>query len=225
MKSQPSHYRSLISPTDTTLIIVDCQPGILAAPDGGGQSDLDSVVDLVNTAHERAVTVIAATVEKDRLSGDLLPELVGVVRAAEVLKRRCDNPWDDGAFRAAVSSAGRARLVVAGRSSEVYVTFTVLSALEEGYDVYVVTDTSVGTTERDHDTTIERMVQAGRPATQVPCPNVRIRFWRLYIGPATYLAQHVTATFGFQVGVTDRVDADLQPIRQISPRRQARARP
>ncbi len=40
-------------------------------------------------------------------------------------------------------------------------TFPALMALEEGYEVYVVTDTSGGTSVDAHEHAIDRMVQAG----------------------------------------------------------------
>lgn len=46
--------------------------------------------------------------------------------------------------------------------TEVCLTFPALMALEAGYEVYVVTDTSGGTSVDAHERSIDRMVQAGR---------------------------------------------------------------
>lgn len=45
--------------------------------------------------------------------------------------------------------------------TEVCLTFPALMALEAGYEVYVVTDTSGGTSVDAHERSIDRMVQRG----------------------------------------------------------------
>ena len=60
----------------------------------------------------------------------------------------------------AVENAGSKKLVVAGLWTEVCVVMPVLDALEDGYEVYVVTDASGGVTTEAHDMAVERMVQA-----------------------------------------------------------------
>jgi nicotinamidase-related amidase len=45
--------------------------------------------------------------------------------------------------------------------TEVCLTEPMLSAIDEGYDVYIVTDASGGVTKEAHDISVQRMVQAG----------------------------------------------------------------
>ena len=52
------------------------------------------------------------------------------------------NAWDLEEFRAAVKATGKKQLVIAGVVTEVCVAFPTLSALSEGYEVFVVADAS-----------------------------------------------------------------------------------
>lgn len=55
---------------------------------------------------------------------------------------------------------------MAGLWTEVCLTLPVLSAIDEGYDVYVVVDASGGSSKEVHDAAVQRMVQAGaQPVT------------------------------------------------------------
>jgi nicotinamidase-related amidase len=63
--------------------------------------------------------------------------------------------------------------VIAGQWTEVCVAMPVLSALDAGYEVYVVTDACGGASREAHDMAVERMVQAGaaRSRRGTMCPN------------------------------------------------------
>ena len=56
--------------------------------------------------------------------------------------------------------------MIAGQWTEVCIAMPILSALDAGYEVYVVTDACGGASCEGHDMAVERMVQAGaRPIT------------------------------------------------------------
>lgn len=71
------------------------------------------------------------------------------------------NAWDNEDFLAAVRATGKKQLIIAGVVTEVCVAFPTLSALEEGYDVYVVTDASGTFNEVTRHSAWQRMQQAG----------------------------------------------------------------
>ena len=78
------------------------------------------------------------------------------------------NSWEDDAFVAAVKATGRKKLIISALWTEVCLTFPALMALDEGFEVYVVTDTSGGTSVDAHERSIDRMVQAGaQPITSL----------------------------------------------------------
>jgi len=84
-------------------------------------------------------------------NASFLPELAAAVGPDPVIIHRKirRNAWADPAFAQAIEATGRRKLVMAGLWTETALTLTALSALESGYEVYVVIDASGGTsTER-----------------------------------------------------------------------------
>jgi isochorismate hydrolase len=75
------------------------------------------------------------------------------------------NVWEDEAARAALVATGRRRLLVAGMLTEACVSFTVLSALAEGYEVFVVADACGGLTPSSNDFALRRMEAGGARMT------------------------------------------------------------
>src|SRR2546423_13598583 len=71
------------------------------------------------------------------------------------------NSWEDPEFRAAVQKTGRKKVIIAGLWTEVCVTFPVLDALREGYQVYFVADAIGGVSLAAHEAAVQRMIQAG----------------------------------------------------------------
>lgn len=173
MNDRSPRHPNLVSATDTILVIIGCQQE--ATPLDGSvlyAQYADTVLGLVNTAETLAIPVIATSPRTKRVSGVPRAPFIDAIGESNVIECLSLNPWDTDALRERLRHAGRSRLVVAGQSSEVSVSFVVLSALEEGYDVYVVKDASVGASQEHHDTAIERMVQAGA----VPVTSRQIMF-------------------------------------------------
>jgi nicotinamidase-related amidase len=75
--------------------------------------------------------------------------------------RETINPWANDSFRDHIRSCQRNRLILCGMWSDDSVTFAALSALEEGFDVYLVVDATRGTSLDIHNTAMARMTQMG----------------------------------------------------------------
>lgn len=75
------------------------------------------------------------------------------------------NVWEDDAVRNAVVAAKRQRLIVAGFLTEACVSFSALSALKDGFEVFVVADACGGLTPASHDFALRRLEQAGARLT------------------------------------------------------------
>ena len=71
------------------------------------------------------------------------------------------NAWDNEDFVKAVKATGRKQLVIAGIVTEVCVAFPALSALNEGFEVFVVVDASGTFNKTTRNAAIARMQQAG----------------------------------------------------------------
>ena len=71
------------------------------------------------------------------------------------------NAWDNEEFVKAVKATGKKQLIIAGIVTEVCVAFPALSALEEGYEVFVITDASGTFNEITRHSAWDRMSSAG----------------------------------------------------------------
>jgi isochorismate hydrolase len=75
------------------------------------------------------------------------------------------NLWEDEAARAALLATGRRVVLVSGLLTEACVSFPVLSALANQYEVYVVADACGGLTPTSHELALRRMEGAGAHLT------------------------------------------------------------
>lgn len=78
------------------------------------------------------------------------------------------NAREDDSVRAAIAAANRKRLIVGGLLTEACVTFPVLSALKEGFEVFVVGDACGGLSLTGHDLALRRMEAAGAKILLAP---------------------------------------------------------
>lgn len=93
-------------------------------------------------------TILTTSMEEGP-NGPLLPEIVAMHKGAPKVARPGQiNAFDNEDFVAAVKKTGKKQLLVSGIVTEVCVGFVALSAIEAGFDVFVVTDAS-GTFNRE----------------------------------------------------------------------------
>lgn len=154
--------RELLDPTNSALIFIDHQPQMsFGVANIDRQTLKNNTVALAKAGKIFNVPVIYTSVETKSFSGYIWPELLAVHPDVKPIERTSMNSWEDDAFVAAVKATGRKKLVISALWTEVCLTFPALMALEAGYEVYVVTDTSGGTSVDAHERSIDRMVQAG----------------------------------------------------------------
>ena len=87
-------------------------------------------------------TILSSSLPKGP-NGPLLPEITKLLPDAPVIERPGQiNAFDNEEFAAAVKKTGRKQLIIAGIVTDVCVSCAALSAVEAGYEVFVVTDAS-----------------------------------------------------------------------------------
>ena len=127
------------------MLLVDFQAGLgFGVESAPRQVLLNNAVALARTAVAFKVPVIASTSASRVYSGPLLPQLQEVLPSVKAIERRPMNVWEDDAARNAVLAAQRTRLIVAGFLTEACVSFSALSAIREGFEVFVVADACGG---------------------------------------------------------------------------------
>ena len=156
----------LLTPERCALLLIDQQAGLAFGVESiDRQVLLNNVVALAKTAHAFGVPVVISTSASKVYSGPVLPAIASVLPGSAVIERRNMNLWEDAAARAAVIGTGRRILLVSGLLTEACVSFPVLSALSENFEVFVVGDTCGGLTPTSHELALQRMQAAGAHLT------------------------------------------------------------
>jgi len=158
-----SKYLEVLTPQNSQLIFIDQQPQMAFGVQSIDRQVLkNNVVGLAKAAKAFGIPTTITTVETQSFSGHTYPELLGVFPDHKILERTSMNSWDDQNVRDALAANGRKKIVVSGLWTEVCnTTFALCAALEGGYEIYMVTDASGGTSVDAHKYAIDRMVQAG----------------------------------------------------------------
>ena len=117
---------------------------------------------LADTAKYFNLPTILTTSFEQGPNGPLVPELKELFPEAPYIARPGQiNAWDNEEFVEAVRDTGKRQLIIAGVVTEVCVAFPALSALEAGYEVFVVTDASGTFNLTTREAAWSRMAQAG----------------------------------------------------------------
>ena len=167
IKATPTPGSNLISPKDHALIMIDFQSQMSFATHSIDAVTLRNNAALV--AHAAAgfkVPTILTTVAEKSFSGPMFEEVTAPFPGQKLLDRTSMNTWEDAAVIAEVNRIGKTRLVFAGLWTSVCIVGPTLSALDQGFAVYVIADACGDVSEEAHSRAMERMIQAGvRPMT------------------------------------------------------------
>jgi nicotinamidase-related amidase len=155
-------YRRL-DKNDVAVLLVDHQTGLTNLVHDFSPDDFKNcVLALADAAKYFELPTILTTSFESGPNGPLVPELKAMFPDAPYIARPGDiNAWDNPDFVAAVKATGKKQLLIAGIVTEVCVAFPALSAIEEGYEVFVVTDASGTFNKTTRDAAWSRMEAAG----------------------------------------------------------------
>jgi nicotinamidase-related amidase len=153
--------QKLINADDTLFIFIDHQPQMAFGVTSIDRQTLkNNTVALAKAAKLFGVPIILTAVETESFSGYIWPELMDVVQQKPI-ERTSMNSWDSEELVAQVKASGKKKLVICALWTEACLLFPTLCAIEEGFEIYIVTDASGGTSQEAHDAAIRRMEQAG----------------------------------------------------------------
>ncbi|MEW4570310.1 isochorismate family cysteine hydrolase YcaC [Tautonia sp. JC769] len=166
MSNSPS-IPSRLSVDDAAVLLIDHQSGLLSlVQDYGPDEFRNNVLALAETAKFFELPTILTTSFEQGPNGVIMPELKALFPDAPFIARPGQiNAWDNEEFVAAVKATGRKQLIMAGVVTDVCVAFPALSALREGYEVFVVADASGTFNKSVRDAALMRMQQAGASMT------------------------------------------------------------
>lgn len=148
---------------NAAVLLVDHQTGLLSlVRDIDPDKFKNNVLALADLAKYFGLPTILTTSFEQGPNGPLVPELKEMFPDAPYIARPGQiNAWDNDDFVKAVKATGKKQLIVAGVVTEVCVAFPVLSAIEEGYDVFVIADASGTFNPMTRDAAWDRMSAAG----------------------------------------------------------------
>jgi len=161
--------RTLLSPHDHSLIMIDYQPQMaFATASIDGVMLRNNAALVANAARAFAVPSVLTTLSAEAYAGPILEEVRSALPSLKVLDRTNMNCWEDAAVIAEFNRHGNNRVVLCGLWTSVGVADTALSALDQDFDVYVIADACGDVSIDAHQRAIERMSQIGaRPMTSL----------------------------------------------------------
>ncbi len=160
----------LLTPTNHALVMIDHEGQMAFATKSISMELLRVNVGLVIGASKIfKIPTVITTVAEESFSGPVFPEILEAYPDKKTyIDRTTMNTWEDINAYKAITGKGKKKLVMSGLWTSVCIVGPVLSALSEGYDVYVITDASGDISEEAHNQSITRMVQAGaKPITSL----------------------------------------------------------
>ncbi len=148
---------------NAAVLLVDHQAGLLSlVRDIDPDKFKNNVLALADLAAYFKLPTILTTSFETGPNGPLVPELKAQFPDAPYIARPGQiNAWDIEDFVKAVKATGTKQLIIAGVVTEVCEAFPALSALAEGYEVFVVTDASGTFNEITRHSAWDRMSASG----------------------------------------------------------------
>lgn len=167
MKPSPD----LLTPENHTLVLIDFEGQMGFATKSIAISELRTNVAVISgTSKIFNVATIVTTVAEESFAGPVFPEIEEVYPQAtsNYIDRTSMNTWEDEAAYKAITATGKNKIVLAGLWTGVCIVGPALSALTEGYEVYVITDACGDVSVEAHERAIQRMVHSGvKPVTSI----------------------------------------------------------
>jgi nicotinamidase-related amidase len=158
----PQPSPKLLDAGNHTLVLIDHQPQMAFATQSHPIELIRNNAALITKASKTFnVPVVITSVAAKSFSGPVFSEITEVYPNEKVIDRTTMNTWEDPNAYKAITGKGKKKIVFAGLWTEVCIVGPALSAIAEGYEVYVITDACGGVSSEAHNMAVERMIQAG----------------------------------------------------------------
>lgn len=166
-----SDFQGKITPDNAAVLFIDYQTQlILGCQSAPPQEVKNNTLALARIAKIYDLPVIITTTGGGAKgpAGATFAELTKEFPDLEQIDRQqFYNSMQDPKFNQAVKATGRQKLVIGGITTDLCVVFPAITAVAEGYDVYVVADACASWTKQIDDIALNRIAQAGAIVTNV----------------------------------------------------------
>jgi nicotinamidase-related amidase len=201
MKPSPD----LLTPDNHVLVLIDFEGQMAFATKSIAISELRTNTAIIAGASKIFnVATIVTTVAEESFSGPVFPEIEEFYPQAtsNYIDRTSMNTWEDDAAYKVITSTCKKKIVLAGLWTGVCIVGPALSALSEGYEVYVITDACGDVSTEAHERAVQRMVHSGvKPITSVQYLLELQRDWarqETYV-PVTNLMKKYGGAYGIGI--------------------------
>ncbi|EKT56140.1 hydrolase [Providencia burhodogranariea] len=164
--SAPANFngqRPVINPDDAVMLLIDHQSGLFQTVGDIPTIELRTrAAVLAKVASLANIPVITTASVPQGPNGPLIPEIHQNAPHAQYIARRGEiNAWDNPEFVAAVKATGKKQVIIAGTLTSICMAFPAISAVADGYQVFVVVDASGTYSKMAQEITLARVVQVG----------------------------------------------------------------
>ncbi|MDN3674357.1 hydrolase [Flavobacterium branchiarum] len=196
---------NLLTPDNHTLVLIDFEGQMAFATSNISLSELRTNVAIIAGASKIFnVATVVTTVAEESFSGPVFPELEEFypIATSGYIDRTTMNTWEDEIAYKAITGKNKRKLVLAGLWTGVCIVGPALSAIEEGYEVYVITDACGDVSAEAHERAVQRMIQVGaQPITSIQYLLELQRDWareETYV-PVTNLMKKYGGSYGLGI--------------------------
>jgi len=154
-RSQPKR----LTKGEAVLVVVDLQERMIPAM-YGGESAVAESVKLIKGFLALGCPVLV-TQQYTKGLGESVAEVREAFPSFEYIDKSAFSVMGDEGFREALKKTGRQSIVLCGVEAHVCVLQSALDMLEDGYDVFLATDSISSRKERDERPAVLRMIHSG----------------------------------------------------------------
>ncbi len=187
---------NLLTGDNTVLLVIDWQQDLINVVHNIDQDVMmNNIRAMVKTANLFNVPVIETTIGVKMAGSTPTVESVKnlISKDVENIDRVSLNAWQNKALVEAVGKTGRKKILITGLWTSGCPTYTTLDVLNDGYEVYILTDLMGDATTMAHNTAIDRMVQAG--AIPFTWEGAGAEMLRSYTNPKAFTDDEIKGGF------------------------------
>jgi nicotinamidase-related amidase len=165
----PVPGKRLLTPKDHTLVMIDFQSQMAFATKSIDPVLLRNNVALIAAAAAGfKVSTVLTTVAEKSFSGPMFDEVSEAFPGEQMIDRTSMNSWEDSKVIDRINKIGKKRIVLSGLWTSVCIVGPALSAIEQGFEVYVIADACGDVSTEAHHCALQRVIMAGaQPMTSL----------------------------------------------------------
>lgn len=149
----------LIRSSDSTLVVIDMQERLVPAMQSPARTIRNTRLLLSAAAELKVPTLL--TEQYPAGLGRTVRDIASASEHAEVLEKVHFSCMEDEGFAAAFRRLGRRQAVLTGMEAHICVVQTAASLMEEGFEVFVVSDATASRTAESEEACIRRLSACG----------------------------------------------------------------